>query len=132
MQASSFYHLSKVHDSHNIHFATKTWKLAATDLNQVSLCSSAMLVHVMQCCLQVDWQRACWQYCELQFRHQYALQHHCKYHHECLCQAPSLYQYTTACIAVSAFALFWAAVVLAVVKRKQAHFMSGGRALCTV
>ncbi|MCJ1368131.1 UDP-sulfoquinovose synthase, chloroplastic [Acarospora aff. strigata] len=34
-QASSFYHLSKVHDSHNIHFATKTWKLAATDLNQV-------------------------------------------------------------------------------------------------
>ena len=35
MQASSFYHLSKVHDSHNIHFATKTWKLAATDLNQV-------------------------------------------------------------------------------------------------
>ncbi|DBA80339.1 hypothetical protein WJX79_009674 [Trebouxia sp. C0005] len=33
-QASSFYHLSKVHDSHNIHFATKTWKLAATDLNQ--------------------------------------------------------------------------------------------------
>ena len=36
-QASSFYHLSKVHDSHNIHFATKTWKLAATDLNQVPL-----------------------------------------------------------------------------------------------
>ena len=35
LQASSFYHLSKVHDSHNIHFATKTWKLAATDLNQV-------------------------------------------------------------------------------------------------
>ena len=35
VQASSFYHLSKVHDSHNIHFATKTWKLAATDLNQV-------------------------------------------------------------------------------------------------
>lgn len=35
-QANSFYHLSKVHDSHNIHFATKAWKLAATDLNQVS------------------------------------------------------------------------------------------------
>ena len=35
LQASSFYHLSKVHDSHNIHFATKAWKLAATDLNQV-------------------------------------------------------------------------------------------------
>lgn len=33
-QANSFYHLSKVHDSHNIHFATKAWKLAATDLNQ--------------------------------------------------------------------------------------------------
>jgi UDP-sulfoquinovose synthase len=33
-QANSFYHLSKVHDSHNIHFATKVWKLAATDLNQ--------------------------------------------------------------------------------------------------
>lgn len=24
----------QVHDSHNIHFATKAWKLAATDLNQ--------------------------------------------------------------------------------------------------
>jgi UDP-sulfoquinovose synthase len=36
-QASSFYHLSKVHDSHNIHFATKAWQLAATDLNQVRL-----------------------------------------------------------------------------------------------
>jgi hypothetical protein len=33
-QAGSFYHLSKVHDSHNIHFATRAWKLAATDLNQ--------------------------------------------------------------------------------------------------
>ncbi|HEX4135847.1 MAG TPA: NAD-dependent epimerase/dehydratase family protein [Bryobacteraceae bacterium] len=30
----SFYHLSKVHDSHNIHFACRTWKLGATDLNQ--------------------------------------------------------------------------------------------------
>lgn len=30
----SFYHLSKVHDSHNIHFACRIWKLAATDLNQ--------------------------------------------------------------------------------------------------
>jgi hypothetical protein len=34
-QGNSFYHLSKIHDSHNIHFATKAWKLAATDLNQV-------------------------------------------------------------------------------------------------
>ena len=33
-QGGSFYHLSKVHDSHNIHFATKARKLAATDLNQ--------------------------------------------------------------------------------------------------
>jgi hypothetical protein len=33
-QAGSFYHLSKVHDSHNIHFATRAWQLAATDLNQ--------------------------------------------------------------------------------------------------
>eukprot|EP00249_Psilotum_nudum_P004294 c17824_g1_i1 orf=221-1819(+) len=33
-QASSFYHLSKVHDSHNIAFACKAWKLRATDLNQ--------------------------------------------------------------------------------------------------
>ena len=33
-QGGSFYHLSKVHDSHNIHFATKAWKIAATDLNQ--------------------------------------------------------------------------------------------------
>ena len=30
----SFYHLSKVHDSHNIEFACRTWNLRATDLNQ--------------------------------------------------------------------------------------------------
>ncbi len=30
----SMYHLSKVHDSHNIHFATRIWNLRATDLNQ--------------------------------------------------------------------------------------------------
>jgi UDP-sulfoquinovose synthase len=30
----SFYHLSKVHDSHNIEFACRVWKLRATDLNQ--------------------------------------------------------------------------------------------------
>ncbi len=30
----SFYHLSKVHDSHNIEFACRCWKLRATDLNQ--------------------------------------------------------------------------------------------------
>jgi UDP-sulfoquinovose synthase len=30
----SMYHLSKVHDSQNIHFATRIWKLRATDLNQ--------------------------------------------------------------------------------------------------
>jgi UDP-sulfoquinovose synthase len=30
----SFYHLTKVHDSHNIHFATRIWGLRATDLNQ--------------------------------------------------------------------------------------------------
>jgi UDP-sulfoquinovose synthase len=33
-QAGSFYHLSKVHDSHNIHFACKVWGIRATDLNQ--------------------------------------------------------------------------------------------------
>jgi len=33
-QPGSFYHLSKVHDSHNIRFACKVWKLAATDLHQ--------------------------------------------------------------------------------------------------
>jgi UDP-sulfoquinovose synthase len=33
-QPGSFYHLSKVHDSHNIMFACKTWGLRATDLNQ--------------------------------------------------------------------------------------------------
>jgi UDP-sulfoquinovose synthase len=33
-QPASFYHLSKVHDSHNIRLACKIWKLAATDLNQ--------------------------------------------------------------------------------------------------
>src|ERR671927_882884 len=30
----SFYHLPKVHDSHNIHFACRVWGLRATDLNQ--------------------------------------------------------------------------------------------------
>ena len=33
-QPGSFYHLSKVHDSHNIMFASKIWGLRATDLNQ--------------------------------------------------------------------------------------------------
>jgi UDP-sulfoquinovose synthase len=33
-QPGSFYHLSKVHDSHNIMFACRAWGLAATDLNQ--------------------------------------------------------------------------------------------------
>ena len=33
-QAGSFYHLSKVHDSHNIMFACRIWGLRATDLNQ--------------------------------------------------------------------------------------------------
>lgn len=33
-QPGSMYHLSKVHDSHNIHFACKMWGLRATDLNQ--------------------------------------------------------------------------------------------------
>jgi len=33
-QPGSFYHLSKVHDSHNIAFAARTWGLRATDLNQ--------------------------------------------------------------------------------------------------
>ena len=33
-QPPSFYHLSKVHDSHNILFACKIWNLRATDLNQ--------------------------------------------------------------------------------------------------
>ena len=30
----SFYHLSKVHDSHNLEFACRAWGLRATDLNQ--------------------------------------------------------------------------------------------------
>ncbi|HKZ27988.1 MAG TPA: NAD-dependent epimerase/dehydratase family protein, partial [Rubrobacteraceae bacterium] len=33
-QPGSFYHLSKVHDSHNIHFACRIWGMRATDLNQ--------------------------------------------------------------------------------------------------
>ncbi len=33
-QPGSFYHLSKVHDSHNIMFCCRTWGLRATDLNQ--------------------------------------------------------------------------------------------------
>lgn len=33
-QAGSIYHLSKVHDSHNILFACRAWNLRSTDLNQ--------------------------------------------------------------------------------------------------
>jgi len=33
-QPGSFYHLSKVHDSHNIMFTCKVWGIRATDLNQ--------------------------------------------------------------------------------------------------
>jgi len=33
-QPGSFYHLSKVHDSHNIMFACRIWGLRSTDLNQ--------------------------------------------------------------------------------------------------
>jgi UDP-sulfoquinovose synthase len=33
-QPGSFYHLSKVHDSHNVMFCCKIWGLRATDLNQ--------------------------------------------------------------------------------------------------
>jgi UDP-sulfoquinovose synthase len=33
-QPPSFYHLSKVHDSHNLAFACRIWDLAVTDLNQ--------------------------------------------------------------------------------------------------
>ena len=33
-QPGSFYHLSKVHDSHNIMFCCKIWGIRATDLNQ--------------------------------------------------------------------------------------------------
>lgn len=33
-QPGSFYHLSKAHDSHNIHFCCRIWGLRATDLNQ--------------------------------------------------------------------------------------------------
>jgi UDP-sulfoquinovose synthase len=33
-QPGSFYHLSKVHDSHNMMFTCKVWGLRATDLNQ--------------------------------------------------------------------------------------------------
>ena len=33
-QPGSFYHLSKVHDSHNMMFACRIWGTRATDLNQ--------------------------------------------------------------------------------------------------
>jgi UDP-sulfoquinovose synthase len=33
-QANSFYHLTKVHDTHNTTFACKTWELRATDIMQ--------------------------------------------------------------------------------------------------
>ena len=34
MQPGSFYHLSKLHDSHNIQFCCRVWGLRATDLHQ--------------------------------------------------------------------------------------------------
>jgi len=43
----SFYHLSKVHDSHNIHFACRIWGLRSTDLNQGS-CTARKLPR--RCC----------------------------------------------------------------------------------
>ena len=49
MQAGSFYHLSKVHDSHNIAFACKAWKLAATDLNQVRPQMEATTIPELRC-----------------------------------------------------------------------------------
>lgn len=42
-QGNSFYHLSKIHDSTNMYFACKAWKVAATDLNQVSAKQLCML-----------------------------------------------------------------------------------------
>ena len=48
MQAGSFYHLSKVHDSHNLAFTCRAWGMAATDLNQVCGC------HVLQTRLPLD------------------------------------------------------------------------------
>lgn len=33
-KAGSYYHLTKVHDSHNIEFACRSWKIRSTDLNQ--------------------------------------------------------------------------------------------------
>lgn len=33
-QAASFYHLSKVHDTHNLEFASKVWGLTVTDIMQ--------------------------------------------------------------------------------------------------
>src|ERR1700726_2417630 len=36
----SYYHLSKVHDSHNIEFACRIWGLRATDLNQGVVCGA--------------------------------------------------------------------------------------------
>lgn len=33
-KAGSYYHLTKVHDSHNIEFACRAWGIRATDLNQ--------------------------------------------------------------------------------------------------
>jgi UDP-sulfoquinovose synthase len=40
-QPGSFYHLSKVHDSHNIMFCCRAWGLRATDLNQGVVYGSA-------------------------------------------------------------------------------------------
>ncbi|MGH2888613.1 MAG: NAD-dependent epimerase/dehydratase family protein, partial [Solirubrobacteraceae bacterium] len=47
-QPGSFYHLSKVHDSHNILFACRAWNLRATDLNQgivYNVCTPQTALH---------------------------------------------------------------------------------------
>ena len=43
-QPGSFYHLSKVHDSHNIMFACRIWGLRATDLRRAALSGVASTI----------------------------------------------------------------------------------------
>ena len=46
MYKRQLYHLSKVHDSHNLDFACRIWDLRATDLNQ-GVVYGLSLIHIL-------------------------------------------------------------------------------------
>ena len=65
MQGGSFYHLSKVHDSHNLAFVCRAWGMAATDLNQARSAQPAhqrasearLWSQTVLCCPGLQWHK---------------------------------------------------------------------------